>query len=74
MSAEAAPAPVPAEPAPTGVPAQEPSVGNGIDEDVKKIPGGHKYKFDVAMSCEGCSGAIERVLKKLEGGCHDAGP
>jgi copper chaperone CopZ len=27
----------------------------------------HTYKFDVAMSCNGCSGAVERVLKKLEG-------
>ncbi|KAF2846373.1 copper chaperone-like protein [Plenodomus tracheiphilus IPT5] len=27
----------------------------------------HTYKFNVAMSCGGCSGAVERVLKKLEG-------
>ncbi|KAF2256413.1 putative iron/copper transporter Atx1 [Trematosphaeria pertusa] len=27
----------------------------------------HTYKFNVAMSCGGCSGAIERVLKKLDG-------
>ncbi|OJD20770.1 hypothetical protein ACJ73_07896 [Blastomyces percursus] len=27
----------------------------------------HKYKFSVTMSCGGCSGAIERVLKKLDG-------
>ena len=27
----------------------------------------HNYKFNVTMSCGGCSGAIERVLKKLEG-------
>ncbi|PSN64039.1 putative iron/copper transporter Atx1 [Corynespora cassiicola Philippines] len=27
----------------------------------------HTYKFDVAMSCKGCSGAIERVLGKLDG-------
>ncbi|EEP80874.1 conserved hypothetical protein [Uncinocarpus reesii 1704] len=27
----------------------------------------HQYKFDVSMSCGGCSGAVERVLKKLEG-------
>jgi len=27
----------------------------------------HKYKFNVSMSCGGCSGAIERVLKKTEG-------
>ncbi|KAK4054424.1 Cytosolic copper metallochaperone [Microbotryomycetes sp. JL201] len=25
------------------------------------------YKFDVVMTCSGCSGAIERVLKKTEG-------
>jgi hypothetical protein len=29
--------------------------------------GEHKYVFNVSMSCGGCSGAVERVLKKLEG-------
>ncbi|KAH8587699.1 putative iron/copper transporter Atx1 [Bisporella sp. PMI_857] len=27
----------------------------------------HTYKFDVKMSCGGCSGAIKRVLDKLDG-------
>ncbi|MCJ1336888.1 Cytosolic copper metallochaperone [Bachmanniomyces sp. S44760] len=27
----------------------------------------HNYKFNVTMTCGGCSGAVERVLKKLEG-------
>lgn len=27
----------------------------------------HHYKFNVAMSCGGCSGAVERVLKRLDG-------
>lgn len=27
----------------------------------------HTYKFDIAMSCGGCSGAVDRVLKKLDG-------
>jgi copper chaperone len=27
----------------------------------------HNYKFNVQMSCGGCSGAVERVLKKLDG-------
>ncbi|KAK5947085.1 Cytosolic copper metallochaperone [Knufia obscura] len=29
----------------------------------------HKYKFNVTMTCggKGCSGAIERVMKKLDG-------
>lgn len=27
----------------------------------------HQYKFNISMSCGGCSGAVERVLKKLEG-------
>ncbi len=27
----------------------------------------HHYKFNIAMSCGGCSGAVERVLKKLDG-------
>ncbi|OAV95453.1 hypothetical protein PTTG_04636 [Puccinia triticina 1-1 BBBD Race 1] len=26
-----------------------------------------QYKFNVAMSCSGCSGAVERALKKQEG-------
>ncbi|KAH6656362.1 heavy-metal-associated domain-containing protein [Truncatella angustata] len=25
------------------------------------------YKFNVSMSCGGCSGAVDRVLKKLDG-------
>lgn len=28
---------------------------------------GSKYEFNVAMSCGGCSGAVTRVLTKLEG-------
>ncbi|KAL8845951.1 MAG: hypothetical protein Q9221_008930 [Calogaya cf. arnoldii] len=27
----------------------------------------HHYKFNITMTCGGCSGAVERVLKKLEG-------
>lgn len=27
----------------------------------------HKYHFDVKMSCEACSRAIDRVLGKLDG-------
>ncbi|KAB8214901.1 heavy metal-associated domain-containing protein [Aspergillus novoparasiticus] len=27
----------------------------------------HHYKFNVTMSCGGCSGAVERVLKRLQG-------
>lgn len=27
----------------------------------------HTYEFNVSMSCGGCSGAVDRVLKKLEG-------
>lgn len=27
----------------------------------------HTYTFNISMSCGGCSGAVERVLKKLEG-------
>ncbi|KZT09451.1 uncharacterized protein LAESUDRAFT_646815, partial [Laetiporus sulphureus 93-53] len=26
----------------------------------------HTYKFDVKMTCSGCSGAIERALKKAQ--------
>lgn len=29
----------------------------------------HTYKFGVSMSCGGCSGAVNRVLGKLEGLC-----
>ena len=31
----------------------------------------HNYKFNVTMTCGGCSGAIERVLKKMEGNISD---
>ncbi|KAK9476853.1 hypothetical protein V1514DRAFT_335592 [Lipomyces japonicus] len=27
----------------------------------------HEYEFDVAMSCSGCSNAVNRVLTKLDG-------
>ncbi|KAF7845748.1 hypothetical protein BT93_L0832 [Corymbia citriodora subsp. variegata] len=27
----------------------------------------HNYNFNVTMTCGGCSGAVERVLKKLDG-------
>ncbi|KAH9856966.1 copper chaperone taha [Lenzites betulinus] len=27
----------------------------------------HTYKFNVKMTCTGCSGAVDRVLKKTEG-------
>ncbi|MDI1487178.1 MAG: Cytosolic copper metallochaperone [Ramalina farinacea] len=27
----------------------------------------HHYHFDVAMTCGGCSGAVDRVLKKMDG-------
>jgi len=27
----------------------------------------HTYKFNVTMTCGGCSGAVDRVLKKLDG-------
>lgn len=30
----------------------------------------HQYKFNVTMTCGGCSGAVERVLKKLDGKSH----
>lgn len=27
----------------------------------------HKYDFEITMTCGGCSGAVDRVLKKLDG-------
>lgn len=27
----------------------------------------HTYDFNITMTCSGCSGAVERVLKKLDG-------
>ena len=32
----------------------------------------HTYKFNVSMSCGGCSGAVDRVLKKLAPKAKDA--
>jgi len=31
------------------------------------VPVDHTYKFDVKMTCSGCSGAVTRVLSKKEG-------
>uniref|UniRef100_A0A060TA10 ARAD1D23540p n=1 Tax=Blastobotrys adeninivorans TaxID=409370 RepID=A0A060TA10_BLAAD len=28
---------------------------------------GHQYQFNVSMSCEGCSNAVNRALGRLEG-------
>jgi copper chaperone len=30
----------------------------------------HTYNFNITMTCGGCSGAVERVLKKLDGTCY----
>ncbi|KAH8175471.1 heavy-metal-associated domain-containing protein [Sarocladium implicatum] len=27
----------------------------------------HTYEFNITMTCGGCSGAVDRVLKKLDG-------
>lgn len=27
----------------------------------------HTYEFNISMSCGGCSGAVDRALKKLDG-------
>lgn len=35
-----------------------------------KMADTHTYEFNVTMSCGGCSGAIDRVLKKLDGMCR----
>lgn len=32
----------------------------------------HTYKFNVSMSCGGCSGAVDRVLKRLDGMLHSS--
>jgi len=37
------------------------------DVDAQSAPAEHTYKFNVSMSCGGCSGAVDRVLKKLDG-------
>ncbi len=33
----------------------------------------HEYKFEVVMTCGGCSGAVTRVLSKLEGEWEKSG-
>lgn len=30
----------------------------------------HHYKFNITMTCGGCSGAVERVLKRLDGASY----
>ena len=39
----------------------------GVVETAPDAGAEHKYVFNVSMSCGGCSGAVDRVLKKLEG-------
>ena len=34
----------------------------------------HTYKFNVTMTCGGCSGAVDRVLKRLDGNLFPAPP
>jgi len=38
-----------------------------------EIEAPHHYKFNIQMNCGGCSGAIDRVLKKTEGEHHRHG-
>ena len=38
-----------------------------IFRNTQKTMAEHHYKFNVQMTCGGCSGAVERVLKKLDG-------
>ena len=35
---------------------------------------GHVYKFNITMTCGGCSGAVDRVLKKLDGSSFHPAP
>ena len=46
-----------ADAAPTTTTAPVPATGDAA----------HHYHFDIAMSCGGCSGAVDRVLKKVDG-------
>ncbi|KAI4172263.1 MAG: hypothetical protein LQ343_003698 [Gyalolechia ehrenbergii] len=33
----------------------------------------HHYQFNITMTCSGCSGAIDRVLKKMQGSKNHSG-
>lgn len=39
------------------------------DTPSARSKGEHTYSFNVAMTCGGCSGAVQRVLSKMEGMC-----
>ncbi|KAG9046738.1 Cytosolic copper metallochaperone [Tulasnella sp. UAMH 9824] len=36
------------------------------DQEIAAAPQLHKYKFNVKMTCAGCSGAVNRALKKAQ--------
>jgi hypothetical protein len=44
-----------------------PAQANLLRQHRQETMAEHQYKFNVSMSCGGCSGAVERVLKKLDG-------
>lgn len=48
---------------------EEAKAGETKTEETTDAPAaeGNKYEFGIAMSCGGCSGAVNRVLKNLEG-------
>ncbi|TBU65739.1 copper chaperone taha [Dichomitus squalens] len=41
--------------------------GSGLTDSGLTAQSEHTYKFNVKMTCSGCSGAVDRVLKKTEG-------
>lgn len=38
-----------------------------LSKEEKDIMATHTYEFNVTMTCGGCSGAIERVLSRMDG-------
>lgn len=42
-------------------------VSNHASGNDHQIMADHKYHYDVVMTCTGCSGAVDRALKRMNG-------
>lgn len=42
-------------------------ISSGNNKSMASLSKQYHYEYDIAMSCGGCSGAIDRVLKRLQG-------
>jgi copper chaperone len=51
------------------VPTGKSGPGKDFTQFAALLSAQHEYLYDVVMTCSGCSGAVTRVLSKLDGEC-----